>query len=150
MTFIVGGRGPAHHREAPGCHPDRTLRSDSGSHPMPPWRRACDHRLMGATEAARETSTATRRLYRASRGRVAGGAGVVLLWRQADGAQRARFRAATRTHRWNDALRAGLGVALVAAGGGAILFGAADLNGTAGGIVAALVVASGLALITAP
>jgi phage shock protein PspC (stress-responsive transcriptional regulator) len=78
------------------------------------------------------------------------GVGVVILWRQADDAQRERWRAATGTRRVPDAVRAGLGIALVLIGGGAILIGPADLNGTSGGLVAALVVTAGLALVTGP
>jgi signal transduction histidine kinase len=76
--------------------------------------------------------------------------GVVLLWRQADDAQRERLRAATVSRRWYGLARACTGIALVVAGGGAILVGPADLGGTVGGVVAALVITAGLALITAP
>jgi hypothetical protein len=75
---------------------------------------------------------------------------VVILWRQADDAQRERWRAATATHRFSGALRAGLGIALVVIGGGAILLGPVDLNGTSGGVAAAIVVSVGLALVSGP
>jgi signal transduction histidine kinase len=78
------------------------------------------------------------------------GVGVVILWRQADDAQRERWRAATATHRFSGAVRAGIGIALVVIGGGAILLGPVDLNGTSGGVVAAIVVTVGLALVSGP
>jgi signal transduction histidine kinase len=81
---------------------------------------------------------------------VAVGVGVSILWRQADDDSRARWRAATGTHRLSGAARAGGGVALVLLGAGAILVGPANLDGTAGGLVAALVVATGLALVSSP
>jgi signal transduction histidine kinase len=78
------------------------------------------------------------------------GVGVVILWRQADDAQRERWRAATATNRFPGALRAGVGVALVAIGGGAILVGPVRLKGTSGGVAAAIVVSVGLALVSGP
>ena len=81
---------------------------------------------------------------------VAVGVGVSILWRQADDDSRARWRAATGTHRLSGAARAGVGVALLVIGGGAILVGPADLDGTSGGLVAALVVAAGIALVSSP
>ncbi|MGZ4609914.1 MAG: ATP-binding protein [Actinomycetes bacterium] len=78
------------------------------------------------------------------------GIGVVILWRQADDAQRERWRAATATHRLSGAVRAGIGIALVVLGGGAILVGPVSLHGTTGGLVAALVVTAGLALVSGP
>jgi signal transduction histidine kinase len=80
---------------------------------------------------------------------VALGVGVSILWRQADDDARARWRAATGTHRFGGAARAGVGVALVLVGAAAIL-GPANLDGTTGGLVAALVVAAGLALVSSP
>lgn len=80
---------------------------------------------------------------------VALGVGVSILWRQADDDARARWRAATGTHRFGGAARAGAGLALVLAGAAAIL-GPANLDGTTGGLVAALVVAAGLALVSSP
>jgi signal transduction histidine kinase/phage shock protein PspC (stress-responsive transcriptional regulator) len=80
---------------------------------------------------------------------VAVGVGVSILWRQADDDARARWRAATGTHRFSGAARAAVGVALVVVGAAAIL-GPANLDGTAGGLVAALVVAAGLTLVSSP
>jgi signal transduction histidine kinase len=76
--------------------------------------------------------------------------GVVILWRQADDAQRERWRAATATHRFSGTLRAGAGIALIVLGGGAILVGPVNLRGTSGGVVASLVVVLGLALVSGP
>jgi signal transduction histidine kinase len=81
---------------------------------------------------------------------VAVGIGVSILWRQADDDARARWRAATGTHRFSGAARAGAGIALVVIGAGAILLGPANLGGSGGGVVAALVVAAGLALVSSP
>lgn len=81
---------------------------------------------------------------------VAVGVGVSILWRQADDDQRERWRAATGTHRLSGAARAAVGLALVLVGTAAILYGPADLNGTTGGVVAALVVTAGLALVSSP
>jgi signal transduction histidine kinase/phage shock protein PspC (stress-responsive transcriptional regulator) len=80
---------------------------------------------------------------------VAVGIGVSILWRQADDDARARWRAATGTHRFSGAARAAVGIALVVIGAAAIL-GPANLDGTAGGLVAALVVAAGLTLVSSP
>ena len=79
------------------------------------------------------------------------GVGLVILWRQGDDAQRARWRAATRGARWLGLLRAVLGIALVIGGG--VAFGitrAGGLTGAAPGLLAGLAVAVGLALVTAP
>lgn len=76
--------------------------------------------------------------------------GVVLLWRQADDDARARFRQATGTSKLGGLLRAGAGAALVLVGVAAILYGPAGWAGSARGIVAALVVAVGLALVSSP
>ena len=81
---------------------------------------------------------------------VAVGLGVSILWRQADDDARARWRAATGTGRSAGALRAVIGATLVLLGAGAILVGPANLDGTAGGLVAALVVAAGLVLVSSP
>ena len=78
------------------------------------------------------------------------GVGVAILWRQADDDSRERWRQATGTSRLSGAARAAGGIALVVVGGGAILFGPANLDGTAGGLLAALVVAAGLAIVSAP
>lgn len=77
-------------------------------------------------------------------------AGVFLLWRQADDDARARWRQATGTHRAQGVARATAGVALVLLGAGAIVAGPANLKATAGGALAFLVVAAGLALVSAP
>jgi signal transduction histidine kinase/phage shock protein PspC (stress-responsive transcriptional regulator) len=81
---------------------------------------------------------------------VVAGAGVVILWRQADDAVRARWRTATGTSRWSGVARSGAGVALVLAGAGSVLYGPTALGGTGGGLLAALVVTVGLALVTGP
>jgi signal transduction histidine kinase/phage shock protein PspC (stress-responsive transcriptional regulator) len=81
---------------------------------------------------------------------VAVGIGVVILWQQADDDARQRWRQATGTHRFSGAARAAGGIALVVVGAGAILVGPADLDGTSGGLVAALVVAAGIALVSGP
>lgn len=78
------------------------------------------------------------------------GLGVSILWSQADEEQRRRWRAATGTHRLSGAVRAATGILLVLAGTAAILYGPADLNGTTGGVVAALVVTAGIALVSSP
>ena len=78
------------------------------------------------------------------------GVGVAILWRQADDDSRERWRQATGTSRLSGAARAAGGIALVVVGAGAILFGPANLDGTSGGILAALVVAAGLAIVSAP
>src|SRR5512139_3077884 len=56
------------------------------------------------------------------------GFGVVILWRQADDAQRERFRAATTAHPRSGLVRGAVGITLVLAGAGAILYGPADLG----------------------
>jgi len=81
---------------------------------------------------------------------VAVGIGVAILWRQADDDARARWRAATGTHRLTGAVRVGAGAALVIGGAGVILVGPARMDGTAGGVTAALVVVAGLALVSSP
>jgi signal transduction histidine kinase/phage shock protein PspC (stress-responsive transcriptional regulator) len=81
---------------------------------------------------------------------VAVGIGVVMLWQQADEEDRRRWRQATGTHRFSGAARAAGGIALVAVGAGAILYGPADLGGSAGGLMAALVVIAGIALVSGP
>lgn len=78
------------------------------------------------------------------------GVGVGILWRQADDSQRERWRAATATHRPSGAVRAGTGIALVLLGGGAILVGPVNLDGTSGGLAAAAVVLVGLTLVSGP
>jgi signal transduction histidine kinase/phage shock protein PspC (stress-responsive transcriptional regulator) len=81
---------------------------------------------------------------------VAVGIGVVILWQQADEDARERWRQATGTHRFSGAARAAGGLALVVVGAGAILYGPADLDGTSGGLMAALVVTVGIALVSGP
>ncbi len=81
---------------------------------------------------------------------VAVGIGVVILWRQADDDARARWRQATGTHDRSGTARAAGGVALVALGGGAIVFGPAHSDGLSGGLVAVVVVVLGLALVSGP
>jgi signal transduction histidine kinase len=78
------------------------------------------------------------------------GIGVAILWRQADDDARQRWRAATGAHRLTGAARVGVGAALVIVGAGAILVGPAKMGGTTGGLVAALVVVAGLALVSSP
>jgi signal transduction histidine kinase/phage shock protein PspC (stress-responsive transcriptional regulator) len=79
------------------------------------------------------------------------GAGLVLLWRQGDDAQRARWRAATRGGRWRGIPRAVIGVALVIGGGIAFaLSSAGELTGTGAGLLVGAVVVVGLMLVTAP
>ena len=75
---------------------------------------------------------------------VAVGVGVSMLWRQADDDARERWRTATGTHRFSGAARAAAGVALVLVGAVTILL------GTGGGLLAALVVAAGIALVSSP
>jgi phage shock protein PspC (stress-responsive transcriptional regulator) len=81
---------------------------------------------------------------------IVAGVGVVILWRHADDVQRERWRTATATHRPSGAVRAGIGIALVVLGGGAILIGPVNLRGTSGGLLAALVAIAGLALVSGP
>lgn len=78
------------------------------------------------------------------------GVGVAILWRQADDDARKRWREAAGTSRVSGAVRAAGGIALIVVGGGAILVGPANLDGTSGGLVAALVVVTGLALVSGP
>ncbi len=78
------------------------------------------------------------------------GVGVVILWRQADDDARARWRQATGTHRLSGAARAAGGVGLVLLGAGAILVGPAGADGTSGGLLAAVVVAVGIAVVSSP
>ncbi len=76
--------------------------------------------------------------------------GAVILWRQADDDARARWRQATATERIPGAFRAAGGILLVLLGAGAILIGPVDMNGTVGGLVATLVIAAGLGIVTGP
>jgi len=76
--------------------------------------------------------------------------GVAILWRQADDDARAAWRQATGTHLLTGVARAAAGILLVLLGAAAILVGPAGLDGTAGALVAAVVVAAGLALVSSP
>lgn len=78
------------------------------------------------------------------------GVGVVILWRQADDDSRARWRQATGTSRLSGAARAAGGITLVGIGAVAILVGQVRGGGTTGGIIAAVVVVAGLALVSGP
>jgi signal transduction histidine kinase len=78
------------------------------------------------------------------------GVGAAILWRQADDDARKAWRAVAGTSRVSGAVRAAGGIALIVVGGGAILVGPANLDGTGGGLMAALVVVTGLALVTGP
>ena len=78
------------------------------------------------------------------------GVGVAILWRQADDDARERWRQATATQRLPGAARAAVGIALVVIGAIAILVGPARSGGTRGGLVAAVVVAVGIALVSGP
>lgn len=77
------------------------------------------------------------------------GFGVVIVWRQVDDVQRARFRAATGSSRRLGAVRAGIGVVLVVAGG-AVLLAAPSLSATRRAFLATAVVVVGLALVSGP
>lgn len=78
------------------------------------------------------------------------GVGVVILWRQADDDARERWRQATGTHRLSGAARAAGGIVLVVVGAGAILVGPARADGTSGGLLASVVVAVGVAVVSGP
>ncbi len=82
---------------------------------------------------------------------LAAGLGLVILWRQSDDAQRARWRVASRGARWRSVLRAVIGILLVIGGG--VAFGitrSGGLTGAVPGLLAGLAVAVGLVLVTAP
>jgi signal transduction histidine kinase/phage shock protein PspC (stress-responsive transcriptional regulator) len=78
------------------------------------------------------------------------GFGVVIIWRQADDAQRERLRAVTGATRWSGLTRAAVGVLLVVVGGSAALIGPVNLDGLVGSILAAIVVVVGIGLISSP
>ncbi|NHC15462.1 PspC domain-containing protein, partial [Motilibacter deserti] len=78
------------------------------------------------------------------------GVGVVLVWWQADEAQRARWRARTVTDRRIGLARTGLGAALLVAGSIALLTVPGDLRVTGQSLLAAGVVLAGVALVTGP
>jgi signal transduction histidine kinase len=75
--------------------------------------------------------------------------GVVLLWQQADDAQRARWTAATLADRRIGFARAGAGLALVLTGTVAFL-GPGDLSMSVNVLMATLVIVAGLALLSSP
>ncbi len=90
-----------------------------------------------------------------------GGAGLAVMWRQADASQRLRWRqisgleptptpAEARRPRWVAAARVAGGVVLVAAGVASFLAFSGTLSATRDGLVAAVAVLAGLALLTAP
>ena len=81
---------------------------------------------------------------------IAVGVGVSILWRQLDDDSRARWRAATGTSRLPGLARAGGGVALVLGGAVSVLVGPVALRGSSSGLVAAVVVAVGIALVSSP
>jgi len=79
------------------------------------------------------------------------GVGLVMLWRQGDDAQRARWRAATRSARWLTVARAVAGIVLVIVGGVAFaVSGAGGFGDADAGLYAGAAVVVGLVLITAP
>lgn len=77
------------------------------------------------------------------------GFGVVIVWRQVDDVQRARFRAVTGSSRLLGAVRAGVGMLGVVAGG-AVLLAAPSLSATRRAFLATAVVVVGLALVSGP
>ena len=86
-----------------------------------------------------------------------GGAGLAVMWRQADVSQRARWRRIaafeqpeSKRSRWMALTRIGGGAVLVAAGVGAFLAVSGTLSAARDGLVAGLAVVAGLALLTAP
>ena len=82
---------------------------------------------------------------------LAAGIGLVILWRQGDDAQRARWRAATRGTRRLGIARAVIGIVLLIGGGVAFsITRAGGLTGAAPGLLAGVAVAIGLVLVTAP
>ena len=86
-----------------------------------------------------------------------GAAGVAIMWRQADESQRARWRRIAAFEqpqrgraRWMLIARAAAGVVLVGAGVTSFLLVSGTLSAARDGLVAALAVLAGLALLTAP
>jgi signal transduction histidine kinase len=87
-----------------------------------------------------------------------GGAGLAVMWRQADASQRQRWRqisglepaAETSRPAWLAAARIAGGAVLVAAGVASFLAFSGTLSATRDGLVAAVAVLAGLALLTAP
>jgi signal transduction histidine kinase/phage shock protein PspC (stress-responsive transcriptional regulator) len=90
---------------------------------------------------------------------VLGSAGLAVMWRQADASQRERWRQIsgfelatpqTGRSRWLAAARIAGGAVLVAAGVGSFLLFSGTLSAARDGLVAAVAVLAGLALLTAP
>jgi signal transduction histidine kinase/phage shock protein PspC (stress-responsive transcriptional regulator) len=88
-----------------------------------------------------------------------GGAGLAVMWRQADASQRERWRRIsgfelahpeTGRSRWAAAAQVAGGAVLVAAGVGSFLLFSGTLSAARDGLVAAVAVLAGLALLTAP
>ena len=88
-----------------------------------------------------------------------GSAGLTVMWRQADASQRERWRqisgfeltpTETKRSRWTAAARIAGGTVLVAAGVASFLFFSGTLWAARDGLVAAVAVLAGLALVTAP
>ncbi|MFL6129282.1 MAG: PspC domain-containing protein [Mycobacteriales bacterium] len=88
-----------------------------------------------------------------------GGAGLAVMWRQADASQRERWRQIsgfdlstpdTKRSRWAATARIAGGTFLVAAGVGSFLLFSGTLSAARDGLVAAVAVLAGLALLTAP
>ena len=88
-----------------------------------------------------------------------GSAGLAVMWRQADASQRVRWRrisgfevapAETERSRWTAAARVAGGTVLVAAGVASFLLFSGTLSAARDGLVAAVAVLAGLALMTAP
>ena len=88
-----------------------------------------------------------------------GGAGLAVMWRQADASQRKRWRRIsgfelappeTGRSRWAAATQVAGGAVLVAAGVGSFLLFSGTLSAARDGLVAAVAVLAGLALLTAP
>ena len=77
------------------------------------------------------------------------GAGIVVLWQQADDAQRARWRVASERS-WIGRIRTSVGIALVVIGGGVFLASRGDLGAARDSLGAILVVVAGAAVITWP
>jgi len=85
-------------------------------------------------------------------------AGLAVMWRQADASQRERWRqisgferpAESKRSRWAAAARIAGGAVLVAAGVGSFLLFSGTLSAARDGLVAAVAVLAGLALLTAP
>ncbi len=81
---------------------------------------------------------------------VVAGAGVVILWTQADDAQRARWRAVSGVSRATGVLRLAAGVLFTVAGGAAFLTRGSGIGQSGEVAFATLVVVAGIALISGP